>query len=119
MKEKCIECSTELIGRADKRFCSDQCRSTYYNRENKEALVVVKSVNKILRKNYKILRELNPNGKMKIKREDILRKGFDFNYITGFYTTKAERTYYFVYDQGYTELDDDYYALVVKKEYIR
>ena len=41
-----------------------------------------------------------------------IEKGFDFNYFTSIYTTKAGTVYYFVYNQGYLPLEGDYYALV-------
>jgi len=40
------------------------------------------------------------------------QKGFDFDYFTSIYTTKTGNVYYFVYEEGYLPLDDDYYALV-------
>jgi hypothetical protein len=57
---------------------------------------------------------LNPNGKSRTTKTILLKKGFDFNYVTSYYTTKAGKTYYFVYDQGYLPLEKEEYALVVK-----
>ena len=116
-ENKCLECSDTLLGRSDKRFCSDHCRSSYYNRENKQSLLVIKETNKILRKNYKILKKLNPNGKRKIKRDDLLMEGLNMKYFTSIYTTKDDRVYYFVYDQGYIDLDNDYFAIVEKRDW--
>ena len=69
-----------------------------------------------LRKNRRILEELNPNGKARTTKSTLLKKGFDFNYVTSFYKTKAGKVYYFVYEQGYLELENDELALVVKLE---
>ena len=117
MAETCVECGETLIGRVDKRFCSDYCRSTHYNKINKAQNKVISGVNKVLKKNYLILKELNPNGKIKVKRDEVLRRGYDFGYLTSIYVTKAGKTYHFVYDQGYVELDDGYLAIVEKQEY--
>lgn len=114
---KCTECGTRLIGRADKRFCSDHCRSSFYNRTNKEELAVINEVNKILKKNYKILKKLNPNGKRKIKRDELLMEGLNLSYFTSIYKTKADKVYYFVYDQGYIDLDGTYFAIVEKRDW--
>ena len=65
-KRKCIECGDSFHGRADKKFCSDQCRSAYNNRLNSDATNFVRNINNTLRKNRRILEELNPSGKTKV-----------------------------------------------------
>ena len=47
-----------------------------------------------------------------------MERGFKFSYFTNIYKTKAGKEYYFVYDQGYLELEDNYYALVIRKSYV-
>lgn len=115
MLKQCLECGEKLIGRIDKKFCSDGCRNTYNNRLNKDSKNLIRNVNNKLRKNYRILELLNPNQKTKVSRNKLIEKGFDFNYITSIYTTKAGKVYYFVYDQGYLPLEDEYYALVKRE----
>ncbi len=63
----------------------------------------------------RILEALNPNQKTKSTRDKLIAKGFDFNYFTSIYTTKTGTIYYFVYDQGYLPLENNYYA-IVKRE---
>ncbi len=118
MTKQCVECGEKIIGRADKKFCSDQCRNIYNNRLNSDVNNYVRNVNNILRKNRRILAELNPTGKTKIKKEKLLVQGFNFNYFTNTYITKTGNIYYFCYDQGYLEIENDFYALVKKQEYI-
>ena len=112
MQKQCLECGEKIIGRIDKKFCSDGCRNAYNNRINKDSKNLIRNVNNRLRKNYRILEELNPDQKTKTTRSKLIEKGFDFNYLTTIYTTKTGKVYYFVYDQGYLPLEDDYYALV-------
>ncbi len=112
MSKSCPECGDKIIGRADKKFCSDSCRNSYNNRINKDSKNLVRNINNKLRKNYRILEDLNPENKTKTVKSKLMDAGFDFNYFTSTYTTKAGTTYYFVYDQGYLPLDGDYYALV-------
>tara|TARA_R110000823_G_scaffold315703_1_gene450743 strand:+ start:38612 stop:38830 length:219 start_codon:yes stop_codon:yes gene_type:complete len=69
-----------------------------------------------LRRNRRILEELNPDGKSKTTRNKLIEKGFDFNYHTSTYTTKAGATYYFCYEYGYLPLEGDTFALVKKLE---
>jgi len=54
MKKKCAECGDEFIGRADKKFCSDQCRSAFNNKLNSDHSQFMRNVNNILRKNRRI-----------------------------------------------------------------
>lgn len=115
MGKTCLECGEKIIGRSDKKFCSDHCRNAYNNKINTDAKNLIRNINNRLRKNWRILEELNPNQKSKTTRNKLIQLGFDFNFFTSTYTTKAGTIYYFVYDQGYLPLEDDYYALVKRE----
>ncbi len=118
-ERNCLDCGKALHGRQDKKFCNDYCRNNYYNRQHREQNALIRKVNAILRKNRQILKSLNPTGKGKVSREELLVKGFDFHYFTNVYITRRGSTYYFCYDQGYLPLDDGKYALVEKQDYVR
>ncbi|MFH6992991.1 hypothetical protein [Flavobacterium sp. FlaQc-48] len=111
----CLECSEKIVGREDKKFCSDSCRNAYNNKINKDSNNFMRNVNNKLRKNYRILSELNSEGKSKATRDKMINKGFDFDYFTNILHTKTGNTYYFLYDQGYRSLDNDYFMLVKKE----
>lgn len=111
----CLECSEKIVGREDKKFCSDSCRNAYNNKINKDSNNFMRNVNNKLRKNYRILSELNTEGKSKATRDKMINKGFDFDYFTNILHTKTGNTYYFLYDQGYRSLDNDYFMLVKKE----
>jgi hypothetical protein len=117
-EKSCIECGTKLMGRVDKKFCNDQCRSVYNNRENRVSGEYFRKVNNILRKNRKILEKLMIGEKTKTTKEKLLLNGFNFYYYTNIYTTQQGKQYFFVYELGYLELDNEEYALVKKKDYI-
>jgi len=110
----CLECGDPIVGREDKKFCSDGCRNAYNNKINKDSTNYMRNINNKLRKNYRILSELNVEGKTRTTRAKLMSKGFDFEFFTNILNTKAGNTYYFLYDQGYMALENDYYVLVKK-----
>jgi hypothetical protein len=116
--KKCPECGDEILGRADKKFCSDQCRNTYNNRLNSDTSNTVRNINNILRKNRRILQDHNKqSGKTMVAKDTLLSKGFNFTYFTHMYTTKKGAIYHFCYEQGYLFLEDkNLYLLVENKD---
>ncbi|SNR50917.1 hypothetical protein [Lutibacter flavus] len=112
MKKTCLECGEELVGRVDKKFCSDYCRNSYNNKVNKGSKNLIRNINNRLRKNHKLLCDLNTTGKTKVTRTKLLDGNFDFSFFTSIYTTKTGNTYYYIYDQGYLALDNDFYLLI-------
>lgn len=117
VEKKCLECGEKIIGRADKKFCSDQCRIGYNNKLNSDETNYVRNVNNILRKNRRILLDLNTTGKTRVNHDKLAHKGFDFSYYTSTYTTKEGSLYFYCYEQGYLPVDKNYYLLVVKKDF--
>ena len=111
----CLECDEKIIGREDKKFCSDGCRNSYNNKINKDSNNYMRNINNKLRKNYRILLSINTDQKIKTSRSKLLSKGFDFDYFTNILRTNTGNTYYFLYDQGYMLLDNDF-VVIVKKE---
>jgi hypothetical protein len=114
MTKTCLECGEKIVGREDKKFCSDGCRNAFNNKMNKDSNNYMRNINNKLRKNYRILLELNADGKSKATKTKLLSKGFDFEHFTNILTTNTGNTYYFVYDQGYRLLENDLYMLVKK-----
>ena len=111
---KCPECGEKIIGRSDKKFCSDQCRNAYNNKLNSDASNAVRNINNLLRKNRRILQELNKqSGKTMVSRDMLLSKGFNFTYHTHTYTTKKGFHYHFCYEHGYLFLKDKNLYLLV------
>ncbi len=112
MEKLCPECGDKIIGRADKKFCSDACRNSHNNELNKDSKNLIRNINNRLRKNYRILESLNPNDKTKSTKEKLLGLGFSFEFFTSTYTTKAGAVYFYLYDQGYLALENDFYLIV-------
>ena len=114
-QKKCLECGEPFKGRSDKKYCSDYCRNSHNNKINTDSKNLIRNINNRLRKNYRVLTELNSSGKTKVIRNTLINHNFDFSLFTSIYTTKTGNVYYYIYDQGYLELDNDYF-LLIKKE---
>ena len=114
--KKCAECLEVILGRVDKKFCSDQCRNTFNNRNNSDSTNQVRNVNNILRKNRRILQELNPDEKKTKHRNKLNELGFNFNYFTSVYKTQKGVVYYFVYEYGYLPIENDFFLLVKQRD---
>jgi len=117
-KRLCPECSSEIFGRDDKKFCSDQCRNSHNNKLNRDANNYVREVNNALRKNRRILLKLNVRDKSRTSKDELLRNGFNFDLFTNIYRTKEGKEYRYCYEQGYLEISPGTYMLVTKKEWM-
>lgn len=117
-EKTCLHCGDTVKGRIDKKFCSDDCRVSWHNLQNRDVSKFMTNINKILRKNRRILEEFQAHNKTKVTKAQLLDEGFRFAYHTNEYKTKAGKTYFFIYDQGYLEFEPGLFALVVKHEYV-
>jgi len=114
MERECLDCGSALRGRSDKKFCDDQCRSNFNNRMKIGIYSIMRPVNSILRKNHAILSRLCPENKVRIKKDELLKKGFNPDYHTHLHETQNGNTYFFCYEYGVLKLEGDVF-LVVKK----
>ena len=110
----CLACGKPIKGRADKKFCDDYCRNNYNNRLNSDATLIIRNINNALRKNRRILAEVvsSVDKSETISKEQLLEKGFDFQYITHTYT--ENRIFNCCYDYGYLPLDENDLFQVIK-----
>lgn len=102
LKPLCLECGDKIRGRSDKKFCNDACRSAYHNRKSKDVSNPQKTINKLLNKNRKILKDCFEQSEHKtvpmIKLEN---KGFVFNFYTHLEDSNKGVLYRYCYDFGY------------------
>lgn len=118
-KKNCLHCNAPFVGRADKRFCTDQCRASYNNIFRSKEERLIGNVNKVLRKNRRILRAINPTGMSVVRKEVLTGLGFNFNYFTSLYTTKEGNQYLFCYDMGVLQLDKEKVRIVEYQSYMK
>ena len=100
-ENQCRECGKPLLGRLDKKYCDDQCRSNFNNRNKRLHEKMIVNTNSQLRKNRTILKTLCPTGKATVRRSVLRDMGFDFQLFTGIFSTKGS-TYYFSYEYAFT-----------------
>lgn len=111
-KRICLECGAHLVGRSDKKFCSDHCRNAFNNRINSDVNTVMRNINNALRRNRRILNELVPEKKRKVPLAAVLQKGFNFSYFTHEHATKRGDVYRFCYEMGYLRIEEDQLLLI-------
>lgn len=116
----CLECGERIVGRLDKRFCSDACRNQYHYQANNAPINYVRNVVNALKRNRRVLSELNtgPEGKTRVHRDKLVERGLNFMYHTNVHRTKAGNTYVFCFEQGYLDLGDNWFMLVRRDEYL-
>jgi hypothetical protein len=118
MERKCPECGNRFSGRADKKYCSEQCRAITNNKFKTDREKEVLRINSILRKNRTILKTLNPMGKATVRKEFMLLGGFDFRYFTHLYPSRKGDIYRFIYEYGYLHVADDKVLIVLWQDYM-
>jgi hypothetical protein len=110
-----MECGTPYIGRPDKKFCTDQCRTTFNNRLNRDEVNCIRNINNTLRRNRRILQELNPSGRATVTAAILRDRGFDFHHFTSIRRTRNGLNYCYCYDHGYARVGNDSYMLVIRR----
>jgi len=108
----CLDCNSPLHGRIDKKFCDDQCRSSYNNEIKAANNGMIKSVNLILKRNRDILEKLNLGEETKVSGSKLMASGFHFNYHTHSYINHNGSICTFCYEYGYIRLSNDEYLLI-------
>lgn len=101
--KKCLSCGKPLTGRIDKKYCDDQCRSSYNNRSRKSHERRIMETYRRLRRNRTILKSLCPTGKATVRKETLMEMEFDFGIFTSIFPSKG-KVYYFSHEYGYMPL---------------
>ena len=118
----CPVCGDEIIGRADKKYCSAKCKSAhqYEMRLTKESFYL--EVDKQLKLNRKLLKRYNLSGYTTLRKEVLLNGGFNPRYFTHYWKNSKNQVYLFCYDYGFLELKENEnikYLIVTWQNYMR
>jgi hypothetical protein len=120
--KRCLECNEVLIGRSDKKFCNPYCKSSYYyNKRIKTENKIFTEVDKILKKNRKILKQYNKAGKSTVIKSKMISEGFNPKYFTNYWRAQNKNIYFFCYEYGFMEKQENQkvkYILVTWQAYM-
>lgn len=100
----CLECNKSIqVGRRDRKFCTQECKSSYHNKNNQ-----IKNRNriyheKVIHQNYQIIKSFYKEGKTIIRKTSFDEMGFNFNYFTTIFRS-SKNIYFFIYDIGYAPI---------------
>ena len=79
----CLECGTAISGRRDKRFCSLSCKNKYNNRAQMAKRQLRAQTIAALTGNYAILEALLKEKITSMSLADLVKTGFNPEYVTG------------------------------------
>jgi hypothetical protein len=113
-KSYCLYCNKVLRGRSDKKFCDDNCRNAYNNQLKKDEDKAYRKIDKSLKKNRRILKQILGESKTRsVTEKQLLQKGFEFRHHTHHFLTRNGDEYLFCYDYGWLPRKDKF--MIVKE----
>ena len=119
---KCLYCEEEFQGRIDKLFCSAYCKSTFhYEKDKSKGQTLFKSIDTALKRNRRLLAHYNTAGKAVIRKEEMLKHGFNPKYFTHYWKNNKNDVYLFCYEYGFLEKKENgksKYVLVHWQKYM-
>lgn len=118
MERVCLDCGARLLGRSDKKFCSDQCRNNYNNRLNRDQNNYVRNVHAQLRRNRKIIADLLDDGHGNIHRDALIAQGYNFTFFTHLVETHEGLKWAYCFEYGFREAGRGYLELRRSSSYL-
>ena len=116
-KKKCKICSTLIIGRKDKLFCSIKCKNYYHVNLRRVTNLEAIKIDRILHRNRSILLEIMGKNTIqkKVNRIILEQKKFRFNYLTHYHINSKGKTYHWIYDFAWMSFSDDQIYILRKR----
>lgn len=111
----CQECGLMLLGRSDKKFCGDQCRASFHNREYSDKSKTIRSINRVLKRNRLLLKTATDQGLNMISRKHLKEMGFNFNFYTHSKKAADGSKMFFCYEAGYQEETREILKLILSQ----
>lgn len=115
--KKCKICSKKVVGRSDKKFCSQRCKNYYHINLQKVTKEATEAIDVLLHRNRSILLELLGKKSTKLKFNRILleKANFKFKFHTHTHVNSVGKTMHYVYDFGWMEFSDNTILIVRDK----
>jgi hypothetical protein len=116
-KHICPTCWKEFFGRANKRFCCTDCKTSFNNTKASNLRKELPD-NKLLQKNYLILKELYPESMSAVPIEitKLYMKGFDFLAPTRKVKTPKNGFDYYIINGYAFRMYKNQYMIISKKD---
>ena len=118
MERICLDCGDKILGRSDKKFCSDQCRNNYNNRLNRDSNNYVRNVHGLLRRNRKILSDLYDDGHRRLHRDALIALGYNFTFFTHMVETAEGLKWIYCFEFGFRDGGGGYLELNQSNSYL-
>jgi len=119
---KCLACGEEVKGRSDKVFCTPYCKSSYhYQKDIAKEDNLFRTIDKQLKLNRRLLKIFNKAGKSIVRKEELLKEGFNPKHFTHYWKNKKGDVYLFCYEYGFLEKQENNktkYILVQWQDYM-
>ena len=81
----CLQCGDRIkYGRTDKKFCCDECKTSYHNNQARAGRTFRNKVIAIINRNYEILNELIRSGASSADLMDLTAAGFTPGIVTSY-----------------------------------
>jgi len=121
-KRTCIFCYTEIKeGRRDKKYCNAHCRSAYQYEKTLAQEPMYYSVKKALGINRKIMKKYNASGYATIRKQELIKEGFNPRFTTHSWKNRKGEEYKFIFEFGFLEIEYQgkvKYKLIKWQEYM-
>ena len=108
----CLECGDRIrYGRADKKFCCDECKTRHYNNLAKGSRSYRRKIMGRLSRNYQILEQILKSGETSAELTDLMSFGFAPDSVTGFHKNRFKSDEYWCFDIKYRMTDSRVYSI--------
>jgi predicted nucleic acid-binding Zn ribbon protein len=111
----CPVCGNPIVGRSDKKYCDDYCRSSHHYEMNGSKNKLIRTMNSRLKKNRRILNKIMLKGRFCCSTQELLFMGFDFSIHTSIFMNDQGETIYYCYDYGYVTREEGKVELVKRE----
>jgi hypothetical protein len=120
--KKCLNCQEELFGRSDKIFCNEYCKSSFhYKKKLGEKRSMFESIDRQLKTNRRLLKLFNKSGKSVVRKEELIKAGFNPKFFTHYWKNSHGDVYLFCYEFGFLAKEENNkskFVLVKWQEYM-